>query len=164
MRLHLICVGRLKAGPERELATHYVARAASIGRSLGVSAVDMREIDESSARRPQDRKKEEAKAIRSLLSSRLGASAGFIACAETGETLTSVAFADRLGRLREQGLGDLAIIIGGPDGLDPDLCAEATFTIAFGTMTWPHQLARIMAAEQIYRALTLLAGNPYHRA
>jgi len=164
MRLHLICVGRLKAGPEREIVAHYIARAAGIGRSLGVTAVEMREIDESSARRPQDRKKEEAKAIRALLSGWRGTSSGFIACAETGDALTSVAFSERLDRLREQGLGDLAIIIGGPDGLDPELCAEAAFIIAFGTMTWPHQLARIMAAEQIYRALTLLAGHPYHRA
>lgn len=163
MRLHLICVGRLKAGPERELVAHYVARAAGIGRSLGVTAVDMHELDESPARRPQDRKKEEAKSIRNLLSSRPGAS-GFIACDEIGETLTSVAFAERLGRLREQGLGNLAIVLGGPDGLDADLRAEAAFIIAFGAMTWPHLLARIMAAEQIYRALTLLAGHPYHRA
>lgn len=164
MRLHLICVGRLKAGPERELAGHYVARAAGAGRSLGVSSVEMRDIDESRARRPQDRKKEEAKAIRGLLASLPGASVGFIACDETGENLTSTAFASRLDRLREQGMGSLAVIIGGPDGLDPDLCAEAAFVLAFGAMTWPHQLARIMAAEQIYRALTLLAGHPYHRA
>lgn len=164
MRLHLICVGRLKAGPERELAVHYIARAAGVGRSLGVTAVDAREIDESRARRPQDRKKEEAKAIRSLLSSLGGASSGFIACDETGENLTSATFAQRLDRFRGEGPGSLAILIGGPDGIDTELRSEAAFIIGFGAMTWPHQLARIMAAEQIYRALTLLAGHPYHRA
>lgn len=163
MHLHLICVGRLKAGPERELVCHYVTRAAGIGRSLGVSAVDMREIDESRARRPQDRKKEEAKAIRSLLTNQFGGSATFIACDEGGENLTSANFAQRLGRLREQGASHLALVLGGPDGLDPELRGEAAFSVAFGAMTWPHQLARLMAAEQIYRALTLLAGHPYHR-
>jgi 23S rRNA (pseudouridine1915-N3)-methyltransferase len=164
MRLHLICVGRLKAGPERELAVHYMARAAGVGRSLGVTALETREIDESRARRPQDRKKEEAKAIRNLLSSLGGASRSFIACDETGENLTSAAFAQRLDRSRSEGVGSLAVVIGGPDGIDPELCSEAAFIIAFGAMTWPHQLVRIMAAEQIYRALTLLAGHPYHRA
>ncbi len=163
MRLHLICVGRLKAGPERELVCHYLTRAGGIGRSLGVSAVDMREIDESRARRPQDRKKEEAKAIRNLMASLFGTSATFIACDEGGENLTSASFAQRLGQRREQGVSDLAFVLGGPDGLDPDFRAEAAFSVAFGAMTWPHQLAQLMAAEQIYRALTLLAGHPYHR-
>ena len=164
MRLHLICIGRLKAGPEREFAAHYMARAAGVGRSLGVTTVDTREIDESRARRPQDRKKEEAKAIRNLLTSLGGASSGFVACDETGENLTSAAFAQRFDRFRGESLGSLAIVIGGPDGIDPELRSEAAFLIAFGAMTWPHQLVRIMAAEQIYRALTLLAGHPYHRA
>jgi len=161
MRLHLICVGRLKTGPERELVDHYLTRAAGIGRSLGVSSVEMREIDESPARRPLDRKKEEAKAIRGLVT---GAATAFIACDETGQNLTSAGFAAKLDRLRAQGIGNLGIVIGGPDGLEPELCREAAFAIAFGAMTWPHRLARIMAAEQIYRALTLLAGHPYHRA
>jgi 23S rRNA (pseudouridine1915-N3)-methyltransferase len=164
MQLHLICVGRLKAGPERDLVGHYVTRAGGIGRGLGISLVDMREIDESRARRPADRKKEEAKAIRSLMAGQSATAAGFIACDETGENLTSADLAHRLGQLRDQGAGHLCLVIGGPDGLDPDLSAEASLRLAFGAMTWPHQLARIMAAEQVYRALTLLAGHPYHRS
>ncbi len=164
MQLHLICVGRLKAGPERELVSHYLARASGIGRSLGVNAVEIREIDESKARRSQDRKKEEAKAIRTVLTGISGASPSFIACDETGENLTSAAFAQKLGGLRDQGASHVAIVLGGPDGLESDLCGEAALRIAFGKMTWPHQLAQIMAAEQLYRALTLLAGHPYHRA
>jgi 23S rRNA (pseudouridine1915-N3)-methyltransferase len=164
MRFHLVCVGRLKAGPERDLAYHYLTRASGLGRSLGVSAVDMREIEESKARRPQDRKKDEAKALRALLIDLGAAPGGFIACDETGENLTSPGFAERLRRLRDQGVNDLAFLLGGPDGLDPDFRAEAAFSVAFGALTWPHQLARIMAAEQIYRALTVLAGHPYHRA
>ena len=164
MQLHLICVGRLKAGPERELVGHYLARASGIGRSLGVNAVEIHEIDESKARRSQDRKKDEAKAIRAVLAGLAGTAPGFIACDETGETLTSPGFAHKLGGLRDQGASHVAIVLGGPDGLDPELCGEAALRIAFGKLTWPHQLAQIMAAEQLYRALTLLAGHPYHRA
>ena len=163
MHLHLICIGRLKAGPERELVCHYIARAAALSRSQGVSGPEMREIDESKARRAPDRKKDEAKAIRSLLAS-LGPSPVVIACDETGENLTSLGFAQRLGQFRDQGSDQLALVIGGPDGLDPELGSTAALRLAFGQMSWPHQLARIMAAEQIYRALTVLAGHPYHRA
>jgi 23S rRNA (pseudouridine1915-N3)-methyltransferase len=163
MQLHLICVGRLKAGPERELVCHYLTRAEQIGRGLGVSAVAMRDIEESRARRPEDRKSEEAKALCALLTSLPGGAAAYIACDETGENLTSAAFAQRLNRLREQGIAHLPVIIGGPDGLDPEFSNKAALRLAFGAMTWPHQLARLMAAEQIYRALTLWAGHPYHR-
>jgi 23S rRNA (pseudouridine1915-N3)-methyltransferase len=162
MHLHLLCVGRLKAGPERELACHYVTRAEGIGRGLGVKSLDVHEIEESKARRPDDRKKEEARALLGLLTSLRAEN--FIAFDELGEPLTSAAFAEKLGRFRESGTQHLAFILGGPDGLDPDLCAQAALRVAFGRMSWPHQLARIMAAEQIYRALTLLAGHPYHRA
>lgn len=162
MHLHLLCVGRLKAGPERELVGHYVTRAAGVGRGLGVKLLDVREIEESKSRRPEDRKRDEAKEIRALLAS-LHVS-HFIVFDESGENLTSAAFAQKLERLRDGGTNHLALILGGPDGLDPDLRTEAVLRIAFGGMTWPHQLARIMAAEQIYRALTLMAGHPYHRA
>lgn len=161
MHFHLLCVGRLKAGPERELVCHYVARAAGVGRSLGVKTFEIREIEESRARRAEDRKKDEAKDIRGLLASLQVTD--FIAFDESGENLTSAAFAQKLDRLREAA-NHLALILGGPDGLDPELRAEAKLRVAFGAMTWPHQLARIMAAEQIYRALTLIAGHPYHRA
>lgn len=164
MQLHLICVGRLKAGSERELVCHYLTRAEQLGRSLGVGTVDMREIDESRARRAEDRKTEEAKALRALLTSLSGATPPYIACDETGENLTSESFAEKLRRLRDQGLAHIPLIIGGPDGLDPEFAGKATLRLAFGKMTWPHQLARLMAAEQIYRALTLWAGHPYHRA
>lgn len=161
MHLHLLCVGRLKAGPERELVGHYVTRAAGVGRGLGVKLFEIREIEESKARRPEDRKKDEAKEIRALLAS-LQVS-DFIAFDESGENLTSAGFAQKLDRLREAGTSHLALILGGPDGFDPELRAEAKLVAAFGAMTWPHQLARVMAAEQIYRALTLIAGHPYHR-
>jgi 23S rRNA (pseudouridine1915-N3)-methyltransferase len=158
VRLLLVSVGRTKAGPERELIERYLERAAGAGRGRGLN-VEHREMDESRARRPQERKREEAKAIRTLL----GAAGRCIACDESGRNLTTAEFAAELGRDRDQGVPLVSLIVGGPDGLDPELRAEANLVLAFGAMTWPHQLVRIMAAEQIYRALTILAGHPYHR-
>ncbi len=158
MRLLLVSVGRTKAGPERDLVERYLERAAATGRGLGFD-FEHREIEESRARRPKDRMREEAKAIRALL----GAAGRRIAFDESGRSLTSAEFAADLGRSRDQSVALVGLIVGGPDGLDPDLRAEAHLVLAFGAMTWPHQLARIMAAEQIYRGLTILAGHPYHR-
>lgn len=160
MRLVFICVGRTKAGPERELAARYLERAVQAGRGLGFAGVDLREIDESRARRPEDRKTEEAKAIRAAL----GTTTPFLVFDEAGENLSSEAFAGRLGATCTRGLSAFGLVIGGPDGLDPSLRAAAEYAAAFGRATWPHQLVRIMAAEQIYRAMTILSGHPYHRA
>ena len=160
MRLLLICVGRPKAGPERDLAARYVARAAAAGRAIGFSSVELREAGESRAARPDDRKREEAKAIRGLLAP----PSNVIALDENGAQMTSRGLATELGRARDQGIASAAFVIGGPDGLEPAFLASAPLTLSFGAMTWPHQLVRIMAAEQIYRAMTILSGHPYHRA
>jgi 23S rRNA (pseudouridine1915-N3)-methyltransferase len=159
VRLLLLCVGRSKAGPERELVARYIERTAAAGRAVGFSGVGLREVEESRAARPDDRKMEEAKAIRGLLPSR----ASVIAFDENGKQMTSRGFAAHLAHLRDQGIADLAFVVGGPDGLDAAFSAAVSLKLSFGTMTWPHQLARIMAAEQIYRAVTILTGHPYHR-
>ena len=142
------------------MVARYMERAAAAARSNGFAAVELREIEEGRARRAEDRKSEEAKAIRALLppATRL------IALDERGQSLTSEAFATDLGRARDRGEAAYALVIGGPDGLDPGLRADAHLVLGFGAMTWPHQLVRIMAAEQIYRAMTILSGHPYHRA
>jgi 23S rRNA (pseudouridine1915-N3)-methyltransferase len=158
VRLLLVSVGRTKAGPERDLTKRYLERATTAGRGLGF-AVEHREIEESRARRAQDRKLEEAKAVRAVL----GIATRLIACDQSGRTLTSAEFAADLGKSRDQGVPMVSLVIGGPDGLDPDFRAAADLVLAFGAMTWPHQLACIMAAEQIYRAVTILSGHPYHR-
>ncbi|MDQ6868558.1 MAG: 23S rRNA (pseudouridine(1915)-N(3))-methyltransferase RlmH [Pseudomonadota bacterium] len=159
MRLLLICVGRPKAGAERDLATRYVERAAAAGRAIGFSSVELREAGESRAVRPDDRKREEAEAIRGWLTP----PANVIALDENGTQMTSRGLATELGRARDQGIASAAFVIGGPDGLEPAFLASASLTLSFGAMTWPHQLVRIMAAEQIYRAVTILSGHPYHR-
>ena len=160
MRLVVAAVGRLKRGPERDLAERYGERAAKAGRAIGIRAVTISEIDESRARRSADRVAEEATALKKFIPPQ----AAVLALDEHGETLTSEALAQRVGRWRDQGRSDLVILIGGPDGLAPELLAKADLRLAFGHMTWPHQLVRIMAFEQFYRAIAILSGHPYHRA
>jgi 23S rRNA (pseudouridine1915-N3)-methyltransferase len=160
VKLLLVAVGRLKAGPERELVARYAERCVASGRKLGFTSFEMREIDESRARRPEDRKAEEAQAILGLLPS----PSKIICLDERGRALSSEDFAKKLGEWRDSGAGACALVIGGPDGLDPSLREKADLTLAFGAMTWPHQIVRALAAEQIFRAMTILSGHPYHRA
>jgi 23S rRNA (pseudouridine1915-N3)-methyltransferase len=158
MRLIVAAVGRLKAGPERDLVGRYRERSAATGRALGWRGPDLIETPESKARRPDDRKAEEAAA----LAAALPAGAVRVRLDERGESLDSTAFADRLRRWREAGTADLAFLIGGADGLDPALKGDAT--LAFGRATLPHQMVRVLVLEQLYRASTILTGHPYHRA
>ena len=160
MRLILACVGRLKAGPERDIASRYLARAAAGARGVGLTGVELRELDESRGRRPEDRRADEARALRAAIP----AGARLALLDERGMAATSEHFAADIGRARDSSVSAYVVAIGGADGFDPAFRQEASLTIAFGAMTWPHQLARIMAAEQIYRATTILAGHPYHRA
>ncbi|HVI30198.1 23S rRNA (pseudouridine(1915)-N(3))-methyltransferase RlmH [Hansschlegelia sp.] len=159
MRLVIAAVGRLKAGPERELVARYVERAGQLGRSLGLDAPEIVELDESRARRPEDRKRDEAERLRAALDPRCA----ICALDERGKTISSEAFASDIGRRRDDGAAGLAFVIGGADGFAPDFLAGADMRLAFGAMTWPHQIVRILLAEQIYRAATILAGHPYHR-
>jgi 23S rRNA (pseudouridine1915-N3)-methyltransferase len=159
LRIALIAVGRLKAGPERELFERYVARLRAMARSVGVADVDLREIDESRARRPEDRREEEAAAILKTV----GPRDALVLLDERGVSPTSADWAADVARERDRGQGAYAVVIGGPDGLSPGLRAKAHKVVSFGAMTWPHQLVRVMAAEQLYRALSILSGHPYHR-
>ncbi|MDP3174083.1 MAG: 23S rRNA (pseudouridine(1915)-N(3))-methyltransferase RlmH [Phenylobacterium sp.] len=153
MRVTILAVGRLAKGPEADLVQTYVQRAAAAGRSLGLSPVDAVEVE---ARKPG--KAAEAEVLRPHL-----AGAHVIACDEHGAARTSRALAIELGRLRDEGNRRAVFVIGGADGLEPGLVEQADATLAFGPQTWPHALARVMLAEQIYRATTILAGGPYHR-
>ena len=160
MRITLFAVGRLKAGPESELTSRYLDRFAKAGGSLGLDFARTVEVVESRAATAELRKKDEAaQLLRSLPDG-----AALILLDERGKTPDSPGFADLLARLRDDGRRDLVLAIGGADGLDPDLHGRADAVISFGRMTWPHQLVRIMAAEQLYRAVTILAGHPYHRS
>lgn len=153
MKISIVAVGRLGQSVEAGLARDYAERATAAGRSLGLGPVEIVEVE---SRKPG--KAAEAEALRGHL-----AGAHLIACDEHGKALPSRAFAERIGRLRDDGVRHLAFVIGGADGLDPALLAEARERLAFGVQTWPHALARAMLAEQVYRAATILAGSPYHR-
>jgi 23S rRNA (pseudouridine1915-N3)-methyltransferase len=159
MRLAVIAVGRLKDGPERELCERYRERAVALGRGLGLSGPDIVELPESRGRRPDERKRDEAEAITAKLSPGL-----VIALDERGRTLTSEAFAARIAAARDAGTASATLIIGGADGLSEELRSRADLTIAFGALTMPHQIVRALALEQLYRAMTIIAGHPYHRA
>jgi len=162
MRMHLlvIAVGRMKQGPERELAERYRKRFDEIGRKLGFRGLDIHEITESRARDAATRMAEEAAAILAAIPEK----SAVVALDQRGDNIDSAAFARHLGRWQDQQVGNTIFIIGGADGLSPDLRRKAKLSLAFGAATWPHQMVRVMLLEQIYRAATILAGHPYHRA
>jgi 23S rRNA (pseudouridine1915-N3)-methyltransferase len=159
MRIVLICVGRLKLGPEKDLFDRYCERLTAIGRTCGIHGLDIREIDESRARRPEDRREDEVQSIQSAVPK------GAVCWAfdERGGLISSADFAKNLARVRDCG-GAAAFIIGGPDGLSERVRISVDRLISFGAMTLPHQLVRVLVAEQLYRATSLLAGHPYHRS
>ena len=160
MRILVVAVGRLKDGPERDLAGRYRDRAGALGRGLGFPACDLVEIPESRARRAADRCAEEAAAILA----HVPADAALAAYDERGRSdWPSARIAERVGAWRDAARPALALAIGGADGLDPSVRARADLILAFGAATLPHGLVRVLALEQVYRTLTILAGHPYHR-
>jgi len=153
LKITLLTVGKLARSPETELVKTYVERATNAGRSLGLGPVEVIEVE---SRKPG--KAAEAEILKPHL-----ADAHTIACDEHGAARPSRAFAQEIAALRDRGVRRLVFVIGGADGLDPELLAQAHGKLAFGPQTWPHALARVMLAEQVYRAVTILAGSPYHR-
>lgn len=158
MKLAVVAIGRMKSGPDQELLLRYRDRAAASGKQLGLTRFDMIELPESRAATADARKREEA----ARLSGAIGADALTVCLDERGKDRTSQAFASEIAQHRDQGVGTLAFVLGGPDGLDSEF-RKQNATLRFGQMTLPHQLARIVLMEQIYRATTILLGHPYHR-
>ena len=158
MRIVVAAVGRLKRGAEADLAQRYLERAVKSGRGIGLRSLEVVEIAESRARDAQRRMLEESIALANVIPER----AAVVLLDPRGNALDSNAFAKRLRGWNDNGR-DVAFVIGGPDGLAPTLSDRATLHLAFGALTWPHQLVRVMLLEQIYRAITLLSGHPYHR-
>lgn len=159
MRVLLGAVGRLKAGPDRDLFERYWERLEVSGRKLGISGVRVVELPESRAAAVIDRKTDEA--ARLLAAVRDGSCV--IVFDEAGRSLTSTAFATYLGKQRDEGCAEMAFLIGGPDGHGAAVLSRASLVLNLGTLTLSHGLARIVLAEQLYRATTILAGHPYHR-
>lgn len=158
MRLAIHAVGRMKAGPERDLVARYLDRLAKAGPAVGLELGGVNEISESQARSPEQRMREEAQKLEGAI-----AESVLVLLDERGKNLTSRDFADYISRQRDGGTRGLVVAIGGADGHDPSLRARADLVLSFGSLTWPHQLVRVLLAEQLYRASTILSNHPYHR-
>ena len=160
MRLVIIAPGKMKDGPERDLAERYLKRARAVGRSLGIRDVEVIELAESRARSSESRKREEAQKILAAIppDSRL------TALDERGAGQSSKKFARHIARNMEDGCPSMVFIIGGPDGLDGGILERCHSVLGLSPLTWPHQIVRVLLSEQIYRAMTILGGHPYHRS
>lgn len=155
MRFHICAVGRLRAGAEKDLIDDYLIRLDRTGRALGLGPARVVEVED---------KKGGGMAAEAVLLDRAVPS-GALVCVldERGKVETSPEFATRLGGWRDMGRSDVAFVIGGADGIDPSLRGRADHKLSFGKMVWPHMLVRVMLAEQLYRAASILSGGPYHR-
>src|SRR6476469_5827705 len=158
MRILVAAIGKLKRGAESDLSERYRERAAKSGRGIGLRSLDIVEIAESRAREAQRRMLEESIALANVIPK----GAATVLLDPRGEALDSNSFVKHL-RGWNDGGRDAAFVIGGPDGLAPTLSDQADLRLAFGALTWPHQMVRVMLLEQIYRATTILSGHPYHR-
>jgi 23S rRNA (pseudouridine1915-N3)-methyltransferase len=155
MNVHICAVGRLRASPEKTLIDDYLKRFDRTGRGLSLGPVSVLEVD--------DRKGGGMAAEAALIRRALPQGALVCALDERGVVETSPKFARRIEGWRDSGQGDLAFVIGGADGIAPDLRAQADHLLSFGAMVWPHMMVRVMLAEQLYRASSILSGGPYHR-
>jgi 23S rRNA (pseudouridine1915-N3)-methyltransferase len=155
MRLHVVAMGRIRSGPERSLIDDYVQRFDRTGRALSLGPMTEHELDDRKASTTPDQGRVLLRAIPE--------GARVVALDERGTVMSSRAFAQILQSARDSGTSDMAFVIGGADGLDPSVRARADSLLSFGAMVWPHMLVRVMLAEQLYRAASILAGGPYHR-
>lgn len=153
MRLAVVAIGKPGRGPEAALADDYARRATLAGKPLGLGPLELIDLEA----------RKSGKAPEAELILQAASGAHLIACDERGRTYSSRAFADHIATLRDRGERRVAFAVGGADGLDESVRAAAASTLAFGPQTWPHALARAMLAEQLYRAVTILSGSPYHR-
>ena len=160
MRIIVAAIGRLKRGPETELAERYRKRTAQTGRGIGLRNVEIIEIRESRAGEAGKRMLEESIALANVVPQ----GAAVVLLDARGENLDSASLAAQLAKWRSSDRPAAVFVIGGADGLAPSLHEKAALRLSFGAATWPHQLARVMLLEQLYRATTILTGHPYHRA
>ena len=153
MRLTFLVVGKMKSGPERDLVDEYLKRARPVARGLGFRGIEEIEVASGGL---------DAEAGRIL--EKIPAGARILRLDEFGPTMGSADFADKLASLRDQGIPDLVFLIGGAEGYGDAVRQAASDALAFGPQTWPHRFVRAMLAEQVYRAMSILAGTPYHKA
>lgn len=154
MKLRIAAVGRLRAGPEAELIHDYLERFERTGRSIGLGPVSVHEVEAKKGGMAEEAR---------LLEKAAGGDALICALDERGKVMSSPEFARLLASWRDNAAAEPTFIIGGAEGIDPSLRARAGMSLSLGSMVWPHMLVRVMLAEQLYRAASILAGSPYHR-
>lgn len=159
MKITIAAIGRMKSGPEADLLATYLARARQQGRTAGITAVSV--VDTPESRKPTATARKDEEAL--WLTGAAADGACIIALDEGGKAMSSEEFAGLMRAELDGGTAEIAFCIGGPDGHGQALRDAARHTISFGRMTWPHKLARVLLAEQIYRAVTILVNHPYHR-
>jgi len=159
LKLTIAAIGRMKAGPMAELVDTYAKRIRQAGKTAGISTLDIVDFPESRKATAPARADEEA----GWLVRATPAGGVLIALDERGKPVSTAEFAKIIKNELESGSQDLVFAIGGPDGHAAELAANAKHTVSFGHMTWPHMLARVLLAEQIYRVVTILVNHPYHR-
>jgi 23S rRNA (pseudouridine1915-N3)-methyltransferase len=160
MQLGIIAVGQMRGAGEMPLVEEFHQRIEASGRQLGISGLSIIELREKRALTGGDKKRSENALIADALARRSGP---LIVLDETGTSLTSCAFADKLQGWIERGDSDVTFVIGGAGGLDDAIRARADLVLSFGPMTWPHMLARVLLCEQLWRAISILTRHPYHR-
>jgi 23S rRNA (pseudouridine1915-N3)-methyltransferase len=160
MRITVAAVGRLKSGAEFDLIGDYASRIRMLARAQGVTSFDLREVEAPKGFTGSKRKRREGE----LLAAAAPDGGKRVILDERGQMLSSEDFAANIGKWRDEGCSEIAFFIGGAEGHDASFADSADFKLAFGKATWPHMLVRAMLVEQIYRAITILAGHPYHRS
>ncbi|WP_417478610.1 23S rRNA (pseudouridine(1915)-N(3))-methyltransferase RlmH [Maricaulis sp.] len=155
MKLRIAAIGRIRSGPERELVDDYINRCSVAGRGIGLGPLTETQIDNRSLKTQTDESR--------ALTESLGGDVKFVMLDERGKAFKSPDLARKLGQWRDGGCREVVFCIGGADGHDRDVLPAPDLMLAFGPAVWPHKLVRVMLAEQIYRAVSILAGTPYHR-
>ncbi|WP_375641663.1 MULTISPECIES: 23S rRNA (pseudouridine(1915)-N(3))-methyltransferase RlmH [unclassified Bartonella] len=159
MQISIFAVGRMKSGAEQKLVRHYLDRFSKISRDVGFHLKNLQEIPESRAQTACQRMEEEGRKLIEFLPEKCR----LIVLDERGESISSTSFSEKLRCYRDEGIRDVVIALGGPDGHNEQIRKRADFLLSFGLMTWPHQIARILLTEQLYRAVTIENNHPYHR-
>lgn len=159
MRILIAAVGKLKDGAERELYARYADRLTALSRQAALGPIDLIELPESRAGSADERKADEASRLLKAASK----AEVIVALDENGQKYSSTTFAGLLRKNSDQGRSLMAFLIGGADGQGTDVLQKSHFKLSLGSMTLPHGLARVVLAEQLYRAATIITGHPYHR-
>ena len=154
MKLQIVAVGRIRSGPEAELVRDYLARAGKTGTMVGIGPVHVREFEARKFGTAEET---------GLIEKATSGTKPLVVLDERGTSLNSPGLAARLEAWRDQGCRQATFVIGGADGVASALRNRADLVLSLGAMVWPHMLARVMLAEQLYRSVSILSGSPYHR-